>query len=159
MNQITDETAADAPDVVLGMLLVNFCPAIVLIDSGAFRSFVSSQFAVQNQLDMHTLQPPFIIQSPGSVFKTDQICRWVIIEILGVKFLANLIVIDSKGLDVILGMDWLSKHQGQINCAQRSIAVTNEDGIPVVFHSKIVDSYLCAHQVDTIPTLESVPGD
>ena len=78
-------------------------------------------------------------------------------EIQGVGFLANLIVIDSKGLDVILGMDWLSKNQGQINCAQRSISVTNEDGIPVVFHSKIVGSHLCAHQVDTSLTLESVP--
>ena len=73
------------------------------------------------------------------------------------KFIANLIVIDSKGLDVILGMDWLSKNQGQINCAQRSISVTNGDGTQVVFHSKIDSSHLCALQVEVTPTLEAVP--
>ena len=77
MNQITAEEAADAPDVVLGTLLVNFSPATVLFDSGASHSFVRRQFAVQNQLDLHIIQPPFVIQSPGSVFKTDQICRGV----------------------------------------------------------------------------------
>ena len=91
MNQITAEEAADAPDVVLGTLLVNFSPATVLFDSGASHSFVRSQFAVRNQLDMHTLQPPFIIHSPGSIFRTDQICCGVNIKIRGVKFLANLI--------------------------------------------------------------------
>ena len=157
MNQITAEEAADAPDVVLGTLLVNFSPATVLFDSGASHSFVRRQFASQHQLVMHILQPPFIIQSPGSIFRTNQICCEVDIDICGVKFIANLIVIDSKGLDVILGMDWLSKNQGQINCAQRSISVTNEDGTQVVFHSKIENSHLCALQVEATPTLESVP--
>jgi hypothetical protein len=35
----------------------------------------------------------------------------------GVEFLTNLIVLESKGINVILGMDWLSKHNGLINCA------------------------------------------
>ena len=52
---------------------------------------------------------------------------------------------------------YFTKNQGQINCAQRSISVTNEDGSPVVFHSEPVGPYLCGHQVETIPTLESVP--
>jgi superfamily II helicase len=29
----------------------------------------------------------------------------------GVDFLASLIVFDSNGIDVILGIDWLSKHK------------------------------------------------
>ena len=53
---------------------------------------------------MHTLQPPYQIQSPGSVFQTDQVCRDVKVEIQKVNFLANLIVINSVGIDVILGM-------------------------------------------------------
>jgi hypothetical protein len=31
--------------------------------------------------------------------------------------LANLIVLQLKGIDVIVGMDWLSKHNGLIDCA------------------------------------------
>ena len=157
MNQITAEEAAEAPEVVLGMLLVNFNSATVLFDSGASHSFVSRQFAAQHLLDMHHLHPPHVIHSPGSVFMTDQICRNVNINIEGVDFWADLIVINSKGLDVILGMDWLSKNLGQINCARRSISITNEDGISVVFQSRTVNSHLCVLQVDATPTLESVP--
>jgi hypothetical protein len=48
----------------------------------------------------------------------------VSILIRGVEFLANLIVLESKGIDVILGMDWLSKHNGQIDCAKKAVKLT-----------------------------------
>lgn len=140
VNQITVEEAIDAPDDVLGMLLVIFSPATVLFDFGVSHSFVKRHFAIQHQLDMLIHQPPYIIHSPRSVFRTNQICRDINVEIQGVEFLINLIVIDSEGLYVILGMDWLSKNQGQINCAQRSISVTNENVKQVVFNSTIVGS-------------------
>jgi hypothetical protein len=52
------------------------------------------------------------------------ICPKVSILITGVEFLANLIVLESKGIDVILGMDWLSKHNGMINCAKKIVRLT-----------------------------------
>jgi hypothetical protein len=33
------------------------------------------------------------------------------LKIRGLDFVASLIGLDSKGIDVILGMDWLSKHK------------------------------------------------
>jgi hypothetical protein len=52
------------------------------------------------------------------------VCPKVSILIMGVEFLANLIVLESKGIDVILGMDWLSKHNGMINCAKKVVRLT-----------------------------------
>jgi hypothetical protein len=46
----------------------------------------------------------------------------------GVKFNANLIVLDSKGIDVILGMDWMSKQKAPIDCAKEAVKLTTEDG-------------------------------
>jgi hypothetical protein len=43
-------------------------------------------------------------------------------------FLANLIILESKGIDVILGMDWLSKHKALIDCAKKSVNITTEEG-------------------------------
>jgi hypothetical protein len=40
--------------------------------------------------------------------RTKHICPVISITIRGVDFLVNLIVLDSKGIDIILGMDWLS---------------------------------------------------
>jgi len=39
--------------------------------------------------------------------ETNWICLAASLIIRGVEFQANLVVIDSSGIDVILGMDWL----------------------------------------------------
>jgi hypothetical protein len=39
-----------------------------------------------------------------------------------------LIVLDSKGIDVILGMDWMSKQKAPIDCAKEAVKLTTEDG-------------------------------
>jgi hypothetical protein len=52
----------------------------------------------------------------------------VSILIRGVEFLANLIVLESKGIDEILGMDWLSKHNGLIGYAKKAVRLTPRSG-------------------------------
>jgi hypothetical protein len=51
--------------------------------------------------------------------------------------LANLIVVDSKGIDIILGMDWLRKYEGVILCAKRAIRLTKQDDTIVEFSAAI----------------------
>jgi hypothetical protein len=51
--------------------------------------------------------------------------------------LANLIVLDSRGIDIILGMDWLRKYKGVILCAKRAIRLTKEAGTIVEFSAAI----------------------
>jgi hypothetical protein len=46
----------------------------------------------------------------------------------GVEFSANLIVLDSKGIDVILEMDWMSKQKARIDCAKKSVKLTTKVG-------------------------------
>jgi hypothetical protein len=46
----------------------------------------------------------------------------------GVDFVTNIVVSESKGIDVILGMDWLSKCKALIDCAKKSIKLTTSDG-------------------------------
>jgi hypothetical protein len=54
--------------------------------------------------------------------------------------LSNLIIIDSQGIDIILGMDWLRKYDGVILCAKRAICLTQEDGTTVEFVAAILAS-------------------
>jgi hypothetical protein len=56
----------------------------------------------------------------------------------GVDFVFNLIVLESKGIDVILGMDWLSKHKVLINCAKKSVKWTSPDGKELEFVTELV---------------------
>jgi hypothetical protein len=50
------------------------------------------------------------------------------LKIRGVDFVANIIVLELKGIDVILGMDWLSKHKVHIDCTKKSIKLTTPEG-------------------------------
>jgi hypothetical protein len=45
--------------------------------------------------------------------------------------------LDSKGIDIILGMDWLRKYDEVILCAKRAIRLTKEDGTIVEFSAAI----------------------
>jgi hypothetical protein len=63
-----------------------------------------------------------------------QLCPKVNLKIRGaVDFVANLIVLESKGIDIILGMDWLSKHKVLIDCAKKSIKLTTPEGKELEF--------------------------
>jgi hypothetical protein len=46
-----------------------------------------------------------IVSSPGGDMPVRQLCPKVNIKIKGVDFVTNLIVLESKGIDVILGID------------------------------------------------------
>ncbi len=98
-----------------------------------------------------------VVQTPGAEMRAKIGCKGVGITINGVDFLADLIILKSQGLDVILGMDWLSKHQGLIDCANRTVTMTNDRGVKVKFASN--PSSAQANQVNCLTEvgLEQVP--
>jgi hypothetical protein len=69
-----------------------------------------------------------IVCSPGGDMHARHVYPKVSILIGGVEFLANLVVLESKGIDVILEMDWLSKHNGMINYAKKAVRLTASSG-------------------------------
>jgi hypothetical protein len=70
-----------------------------------------------------------IVSSPGGDMPARQVCPKVKVILRGgVEFNANLIVLDSKGIDAILVMDWMSKQKALIDYAKKSVKLTTEDG-------------------------------
>jgi hypothetical protein len=119
---VTVEEAQQSQDMVEGMLLANSHPATILFDSRASYSFISSKFVAKHNLPITIMKCIMIVSSPGGEMKTKHICSTISIAIRGgVDFLLNLIIIDSKGIDIIFGMDWLRKYDGVILCAKRAI--------------------------------------
>jgi hypothetical protein len=119
------------------MFLASSHPATVLFDSGASHSFISLSFVVKHQLPITIMKQTMLVSSPGGEMRTKHICPAISITISGVDFLANLIVLDSKGIDIILGMDWLRKYDRVILCAKRVIRLTKEDDTIVEFSMAI----------------------
>jgi hypothetical protein len=52
----------------------------------------------------------------------------VSLKILGRDFRANLIILDSKGIDVILGIGWLTACDAVIQCSKRLVLLTSPGG-------------------------------
>jgi hypothetical protein len=127
------EEAQEAPGVVIGMFLINDTSAIVLFDSGASHSFISAAYVGKHNLPLALLRYQMIVSSPGGDILTRQLCSKVNLKIRRVDFVANLIVLESKGIDVILGMDWLSKHKVLIDCAKKSVKLTTPEGKEMEF--------------------------
>jgi hypothetical protein len=98
-----------------------------------------------------------LVQIPGSTVKTRLSCKGVPIVIQGELFEAELIVLGAQGLEVILGMDWLTKYQGIIDCARKAISITSSGGEKVEYVAIVHSSQAFCKKSIAGPTLEEVP--
>jgi hypothetical protein len=105
VNHIAVEEAQEAPNIVIGMFFVNDTSVIVLFDSRASHSFISATYVGKHNLPLALLKSQMIVSSPGGDMPARQLCPKVNLKIRVVHFVANLIVLESKGIDIILGMD------------------------------------------------------
>ncbi|WVZ87899.1 LOW QUALITY PROTEIN: hypothetical protein U9M48_034474, partial [Paspalum notatum var. saurae] len=109
------ESAAEAPNVVLGTFPVNSHPATVLFDTDATHSFITKSYAEQYNIPIRSTSRPMVVSTPGGTLSTSLICPRVSINIRGVEFCTKLIIIGSAGIDIILGMETLAKWDVEID--------------------------------------------
>jgi hypothetical protein len=90
------------------------------------------------------------------------------LKIRGLDFVFNHIVLESKGIDVILGMDWLSKHKVLIDCSKKSVKLTTPEGKEIEFvvepvvTAKGVANHMKVNQLDAsqgseVPVVNEFP--
>jgi hypothetical protein len=86
----------------------------------------------------------------------EEICPKVNLKIRGggVDFVSNLIVLEWKGIDIILGIHWLSKHKVLIDYAKKSVKLTTPYGkelelvAELVVTAKGVANHVKVNQLD-----------
>jgi hypothetical protein len=115
------EAVQETPGMIVGMFPVDSHIAEVLFDTGATHSFITASWVEAHNLPITTMSTPIQIDSAGGRIRTDSICLNVSVEIRGIVFPANLIVMGTQGIDVILGMNLLDKYQVVISCDKRTI--------------------------------------
>jgi hypothetical protein len=168
VNHVVVEEAQEAPDMVIGTFFVNNTYAVMLFDYGASHSFISVAYVEKHNLPITLLRCQMIVSSSGGDIPVRQLCPNVNLKIRGVYFIANLIVLESKGIDIILGMDWLSKNKVLIDCAKKSVKLTTPDGKelefviePVVTAKGVVNrtkvNQLDASQGSEVPVVNEFP--
>jgi hypothetical protein len=93
------------PDVVMGTFPLNSFTTLVLFDTGAAHSFISRAFVNKHAFTTETIGKTIKVSSPGGEMLVNAGCWHLILEIGKYKFPTHLVVLDSQGLAVILGMD------------------------------------------------------
>ena len=57
---------------------------------------------------------------------------------------------------MILGLNWLSKHRGRLDCTLRTVNLTSPKGVQVEYTDKPDKTRACCHQSVSVPSLEEV---
>jgi hypothetical protein len=87
------------------MFLVKDTSIVLPFDSGASHSFISAAYVKKHNLPLALLKCQMIVSSLRGDMPARQLCPKVNLNIRGVDFVTNLIVLESRGIDVKLGMD------------------------------------------------------
>jgi hypothetical protein len=156
VNHMTSDETQQAQDVVLGMFLASSHPVTVLFDSGASHSFITSSFVAKHNLPIANMKHTMLVSSPGGEMRTKHIRPAVSISIRGVDFPLNFILLDSKGIDIILGMDWLSKYDGVIQCTKKAVRLTKKDETTVEFVATVQADQASMLSQIKVTTLEEI---
>jgi hypothetical protein len=98
LNHLTEEEAADAPDVVIGKFLVCATSALVLLDTSATGSYVTSRFVSKLSLPTTTRSIPIITSSLLGDIQCTLLCKGVDVVIQDHRFYGDLTVLPSMVL-------------------------------------------------------------
>ena len=129
---MTSQEALTTPDVVTGTLSIFGDDARVLIDPGATHSFISHEYVARVGTTPVPLGCGLEIATPtGESLWLSQMLKGSLFSIGGQDMKANLILIDLKGLDVILGIDWLAANYTSMDCFRKEV-IFRRPGLPVV---------------------------
>ena len=130
---MTSQEAQATPDVVTGTLSIFGDDVRVLIDPEATHSFISREYVARVGMTPVPLEYGLEIATPtGESLWPSQMLKGSLFSIESQDMKADLILIDLKGLDVILGMDWLSSNYASMDCFRKEV-IFRRPGLPVVF--------------------------
>jgi hypothetical protein len=116
--------APQNPDVVTGTFLLNHHSAKVLFDSGADKSFVSTSFAPLLNISPSKLDTAYDIEmANGDLIGIDTAIQNCTITLQNETFPINLLPTQLGSFDVVVGMDWSSKHHARIICDEKAVHI------------------------------------
>src|SRR4051812_44190167 len=118
---------------------------------------MSESYALRHEFPFEEMFSPMIIQTPGSKWQTNSVSHGNQIAIDGLVFLASLISLKSLDIDVILGMDWLSRQKVVLGCKAKSVKLTHPSGETIDYTSP--SSRFQMHTLNglPLPDLEDIP--
>ena len=131
MNAVEDN---DAPDVIIGNFTIFDTIVHALIDLGSTHSYVCTDIPNLGNLPKSETEYEILVTNPleHSVI-VNKVYRDCPIKIREYEFLGDLIELSFREFDVILGMDWLSRHRAIVDCKMKRVTLRTLDEDEVTF--------------------------
>ena len=120
--------------MITGMISVYDHDAYALVDPGATHSFISVPFTERHQLESQPIDGCMVVFVPnGDTMISERIvpCRQFVIQ--NKDFPADLKVLGIHDFDIVLGMDWLSKHRATLDCYKKEVRLVWLEEPGVIF--------------------------
>ena len=128
------ENQTNEDRLIRGTCFINSTPLITIIDTGATHCFIAANFVERLGLVLSSLNGEMVVYTPakGSV-TTSSVCVKRPLSIFDRDFIVDLVCLSLRGLDVILGMNWLEHNYVHINCYDMFVRFSTpeeeEDGL------------------------------
>ncbi|GJW56397.1 putative reverse transcriptase domain-containing protein [Tanacetum coccineum] len=139
-------------NVVTGTFLLNNRYAFVLFNSGSDRSFVDTRFSSMLNIDPVKIRASYEVElADGRVVSTNTILKGCSLNLVNYIFEIDLIPIELGTFDVIIGMDWLVKHDAVIVCGEKVVRIPYRDKMLIVKSDKGVSRLKVEFRIDLVP--------
>ncbi|GKD66535.1 putative reverse transcriptase domain-containing protein [Tanacetum coccineum] len=118
------EEARQDLNIMTGTFTLNNHYATTLFDSGADYSFVSTTFIPLLDIEPNNLGFSYEIDiTSGKLVEINKVIRGCQLELKCHTFDIDLIPFRHRSFDVIVGMDWLSRHKAENVCHEKVVRI------------------------------------
>ena len=124
----------DAPDVIVCNFTIFYTIMHALIDPGSTHSYICTDIPSLGNLPRSETEYDILVTNPlGHSVIVNKVYRDCPIRIREYEFMRDLIELSFKKIDVILGMDWLSRHQAIVDCRMKIVTLRTPNEYEVTF--------------------------
>ncbi|KAA3487385.1 DNA/RNA polymerases superfamily protein [Gossypium australe] len=117
----------DAPNVITGTFFIFDVPHLALINIRSTHTYIASSIFGNLRIAIESTTSKVTVLSPlGKSIQVSKLYRDVPLVVQETVFLANLTELLFREFDLILGMDWLVKHQVSLDCATKRVVLRTE---------------------------------
>jgi hypothetical protein len=134
VNLTTLSELPEGTPIMTGTFSINHHPIIILFDSGATHSFVRAKYGTKIGLDIYPTNGDYKITTPGGKILSNQICRKVPLQLGSQLIKTYLLLLDLEGMDVLLGINWMTQHQVSLDISSRTVAMDSPEYEPTILY-------------------------
>ena len=123
--------------MVTGILFISNADARILIDLGATHSFVANSYVTHLGRKFERLDSPIVVSTPvGGTLRIDVVYSDCKVMVQEHELLVDLLPLEMCDFDVILGMDWLAKHNAIVNFFSKTVVFRKPAGLEFCFQGE-----------------------